>query len=159
MADERDGEMMSSQTAETRLPLSAGWLGWLGAVPFVGLAGTVPFLSGAPRVIVEHALVAYGAAILSFLGGVHWGLAVRSRSSRDDGKLWLTLSVIPALAGWAALLVPETPGLFTLAIAAAVMLWVDIWATRVGQAPLWYPKLRIPLTCVVVAALLFAAII
>jgi len=48
---------------------------------------------------------------------------------------------------------------FLLALAFAAMLGVDIWATRVGQAPEWYPKLRIPLSCVVVAALLFAGIL
>ena len=150
---------MSLHTAENRVPAHAIWLGGLGALPFVGLAGAIPLLSGAPRVFVGHALVAYATAILSFLGGVHWGLAIRSESSRHGEGLWLTLSVIPALAGWAALLFAETPALLTLAVAVAVMLGVDIWASRVSQAPPWYPRLRIPLTCVVVAALLFAAII
>jgi hypothetical protein len=110
---------------------------------------------------VAYALVAYGATILSFLGGVHWGLAIGSQNSDDTGmlKARLTLSVIPSLVGWAALLVPERPALFTLASSVLAMLWVDIWASRTGQAPPWYPKLRIPLTCVVVTTLLVSAII
>ena len=148
------------EAANTKVPASAGWLGGLGAAPFIGLAGAMPFLTSAPRMLVAHALVAYGATILSFLGGVHWGLAIGSQSSRHDGKLRLrlTLSVIPSLAGWAALLFAETTGLFILALAVAAMLWVDIRATQVGEAPPWYSKLRIPLTCVVVATLLFGAI-
>ncbi len=146
---------------DTTVPASAGWLGGLGAAPFIGLAGAIPFLTGAPRMIVAHALVAYGATILSFLGGVHWGLAIGSHGGRNSGKLSarLTLSVIPSMAGWGALLVPERPGLFVLALAIAAMLWVDVRAARAGQAPPWYPKLRIPLTCVVVATLILGAIV
>jgi hypothetical protein len=111
--------------------------------------------------LVTHALVAYGATILSFLGGIHWGLAIGSQNSPEnvDLKTRLTLSVIPSLAGWSALLVAERLGLFILAVAIASMLWVDIRATRMGQAPPWYPRLRTPLTCLVVATLLFAAIV
>ncbi len=69
----------------------------------------------------------------------------------------LIVSVIPSLAAWVALLFPESTGLLMLAAAVAAMLWVDIRATRLGHAPQWYPKIRIPLTCVVVAALLFGA--
>jgi ABC-type proline/glycine betaine transport system permease subunit len=110
--------------------------------------------------LVAHALVAYGATILSFLGGVHWGLAIGAHNSAQDGKLpaRLILSVMPSLAGWAALLVSESTGLFILVLAIAAMLWVDIRATRMGEAPSWYPKLRIPLTCVVVATLMVGAI-
>lgn len=149
------------EAAETKVPSAAGWLGGLGAAPFIGLAGAIPFLNGAPRMFVAHALVAYGATILSFLGGVHWGLAIGSQSSGDNRKFpaRLVLSVMPSLAGWAALLVPEATGLFILATAIATMLWVDIRATRAGHAPSWYPKLRIPLTCVVVATVLLGAIV
>jgi len=151
----------SMAAAETKVPLSATLLGGLGAAPFIGLSGTIPFLTGNPRMLVVHALVAYGATILSFLGGIHWGLAIGSQKSPDivNLKARLTLSVIPSLAGWAALLVAETLALYILAIAIAAMLWFDIRATRIGYAPPWYPKLRIPLTCVVVATLLFGAIV
>jgi len=147
--------------ADTKVPSSAGWLGGLGAAPFIGLAGALPFFTGIPRMLVVHALVAYGAIILSFLGGIHWGLAIGSWNRPDNVKLKarLILSVIPSLAGWAALLAAEKPALYILAIAIAAMLWADIRATRIGEAPLWYPKLRIPLTCVVVATLLFGAIV
>ncbi len=150
----------SVEAAGAKVPWSAGWLGGLGAAPFIGLAGAMPFLNGGPRLLVAHALVAYGATILSFLGGVHWGLAIGSQS-QDDGKLGarLILSVCPSLAGWAALLVEGTPGLFILAIAVAAMLWVDIRATSLREAPPWYARLRIPLTCVVVATLLFGALV
>jgi len=150
----------SVEAAQTKVPSSAKWLGGLGAVPFVGLSGAIPFLIGAPRLLVVHALVTYGSTILSFLGGVHWGLAIKSQNSLDNGKLGtkLTLSVVPSLLGWAALLVAERTGLFVLALSIAAMLWVDIRATKMGQAPAWYPRLRIPLTCAVLAALLFGAL-
>ena len=146
--------------ANTKVPTSAAWLGSLGALPFVGLAGMMPLSTGDFHILISHALAAYGATILSFLGGVHWGLAIASRSSADEGALpaRLTLSVLPPLIGWAALVVGSTYGLLILAVATGMMLWVDIRATRIGHAPLWYRKLRIPLTCVVVAALLFAAV-
>jgi predicted lysophospholipase L1 biosynthesis ABC-type transport system permease subunit len=148
------------EVPHTKVPTSARWLGGLGAVPFIGLAGMLPFLTGSPRIFISHALVAYGATILSFLGGVHWGLAIGSpdNSGREKLPARLILSVIPSLAGWAALLVADATGLLILALAIAMMLWVDLRATRLNEAPSWYPKLRIPLTCVVVATLVFGAL-
>ena len=151
----------SVEGLDDKVPLSARWLGGFGVVPFLGLAGAAPVLAGSSRVFVAHALVAYGATILSFLGGVHWGLAMGSQHVAHSGKLpgRLSLSVVPSLAAWAALLVGETTGLLVLGAAIAAMLWVDVRATRLGQAPPWYPKLRIPLTIAVVAALLSGAMV
>ncbi|MFC7474774.1 DUF3429 domain-containing protein [Dankookia sp. GCM10030260] len=60
------------------LPRPTLWLGLAGLLPFLGtalLAWTAP-----PdwRGVALHALAAYGAVILSFLGAVHWGLALRA---------------------------------------------------------------------------------
>jgi hypothetical protein len=152
------------EALDTKVPTSAAWLGGLGAAPFIGLAGATPFLAGAARSFAVHALVAYGATILSFLGAVHWGLAIGAlaigsqRGAKQDAlAARLTLSVAPALVGWIALLVAPGIGLLILAAGVAAMLGVDVWATRSGQAPTWYPRLRIPLSCVVVLTLLFGA--
>lgn len=154
-----EDEIADAQGMETNVPSSAAWLGGFGAVPFIGLAAAAPFLSGPTKILVSHAMAAYGALILSFLGGVHWGLAIGSKRGSDRGKLpsRLILSVIPSLVGWFALLIGETKGLFILAAAVATMLWVDLRATSLGDAPPWYPKLRIPLSLVVIAALLIGA--
>ena len=151
--------MTLDMDADNNVPPSAAWLGGLGALPFIGLAGAAPFLDSAPRMFVVHALAAYGAVILSFLGGVHWGLAIGSPSGAGHQALRtrLIVSVIPSLAAWVALLFPERTGLLILAASIATMLWVDLRATRAGDAPQWYPKLRIPLTCVVVTAVLIGA--
>ena len=148
------------EAAETKVPSIAAWLGGLGAVPFIGLAGATPFLAAAPRNLVVHALIGYGATILSFLGGAHWGLAISPQniSDRENLPARLIVSVIPSLVGWSALLVAETTGLFILAVGVAALLWVDLRAARLSQVPSWYPKLRIPLTGAVVAALLLVAL-
>lgn len=142
-----------------KVPSSAAWLGGSGALPFIALAGAMPVLDGANRLFAAHALLAYGATILSFLGGIHWGMAISSALA-DTTKLAarLTLSVVPSLVGWIALLVGGKAGLVLLAIAVAAMLLVDLRASRLGEAPAWYPRLRIPLSCVVVASLLIGAI-
>ena len=64
------------QTQRAAVPAMAAWLGGLGALPFVGLAVAVVGLEGPARAVVVQALLGYGAVILSFLGGIHWGLAI-----------------------------------------------------------------------------------
>jgi hypothetical protein len=153
---------MEEKTVNTRVrvPASAAWLGAFGLVPFVVLAALLPFVGGDLKPDLAYALLAYGAAILSFLGGVHWGLAIGSTAAAAAAPLKgrLILSVIPSLVAWAALLVPLRSGLFVLAAAIALMLIVDIRATRAGEAPAWYPRLRIPLSCAVATALLVGAV-
>jgi hypothetical protein len=155
-----DDQSADGRRLETRVPASAGWLGGCGALPFLGLAGAMPFLTGSTKLFATHALVAYGAVILSFLGGIHWGLAIGSAVTPPSGRLLprLVLSVIPSLLGWIAVLIGGAAGLVILAIGVAAMLFIDLRATRLGQAPPWYPKFRIPLSLVVTTALIFGAL-
>jgi hypothetical protein len=140
-----------------RVPHAAKWLGAAGVIPFVTIAISGPFLSDPLKYSTFLALIAYGAVILSFLGGIHWGLSITpSREERPDGASFqgLGVSVLPALIGWVALLVAPSVGIFILAIAFGLVLIVDLAASRKGEAPAWYPSLRWPLTVTVIAALL-----
>lgn len=144
-----------------RIPPAAKWLGALGALPFVFLAVPGIILDGPVRGDASFALAVYGAVILSFLGGVHWGLTIAGfglektvcRTSRR-----LTYSVIPSLVAWGALLLPQPIGLLVLAAAFVGAVLFDSRASRIGEAPAWYPKLRWPLSVVVVASLLVGAL-
>ena len=145
----------------TRVPPAAQWLGALGAVPFVSLAIASPLMEGTLQAQASFALAAYGAVILSFLGGISWGLAIAGFGSApyDEASYSrLILSVIPSLIGWGALFLPVSAGLLVLAAAFAAMLWVDVQASRKREAPAWYPRLRRPLTTVVVASLILGAL-
>jgi len=143
---------------DTKIPRAAAWLGGLGAIPFVGLAFAVPFITGVLQGFAAYALLAYGAVILTFLGAVHWGLAIASPRAAEGVGPRLIMSVIPSLIGWVALLIGERWGLWISAAAIAAMFAVDQRAAGAGQAPVWYSKLRLPLTVVVVSALGFAAV-
>ncbi|UCH75142.1 MAG: DUF3429 domain-containing protein [Rhodospirillales bacterium] len=142
------------------VPPTAKWLGGLGALPFVGLAAAGLAAEPALGEFARLALAAYGAVILSFLGGVHWGLAMAGLGP-DSGVCRtarrLAYSVIPSLVGWGALFVARPLGLLILAAAFTGMLLFDGRASRIGEAPLWYRRLRLPLTGVVVAALVVGA--
>ena len=136
----------------------------LGDVPrpalVLGFAGLLPFLAGAagawaveyPDVLVIVNLqMAYGAVILSFMGAVHWGLAL----AQGDAGNWrrLGLSVLPALVGWAALTVPNGLGLLLLALGFAGVFFADLRSVAAGRAPAWYKALRRPLTAIVLLCL------
>lgn len=141
----------------SRVPTTAAWLGGMGLVPFVAPALAAPFAAGDLKLALIRALLAYGAAILSFLGGIHWGAGMTRPIGRADRAVdagTLAISVVPSLAGWVALLLDPRSGLILLALAFAANLLLDIRATRSGLMPPWYPKLRKPLTAVVVAALI-----
>lgn len=107
------------------------------------------------------ALITYGAVILSFLGGIQWGLAIANTGGSTLGGASyrrLGLSVVPSLIAWAALFFETGTGLLLMALAFGGMLVFDIWSTLVDEAPIWYPKLRLPLTVTVVTSLLLGAV-
>ena len=144
----------------TVIPATAAWLGAGGLLPFIGLliaplAGAEPF--GRPPVVV---LGLYTAVILSFMGAVHWGLAVAEFGGRRDASWRYALSVVPALLGWFALaFLPLPVALRVIAGAFALLLLYDVRASRIGTAPPWYARLRWRLTAVVVPCVLAASVL
>lgn len=151
---------MNDAATQTTIPLAALWLGVAGLIPFVAAAVQIathwplgPRMTG-PALF--H-LGAYGACILSFMGGVHWGLAV----SAAPGDIATDLrrygvSVLPALLAWFGLYVGAQKGLLLLAAGFATLLVYDLATVARREAPRWYARLRGGLTSVVVIALLAA---
>jgi len=124
----------------------------------LGLAGLTPFLA-APLYMqgvglwlpgVAAAQLSYGAVILSFLGGVRWGLLV----SGDLPPTWsaYTLSVAPSLLGWAALLSPSLPA--GLVACSAGLLAAASLDCRQPAYPPWFRALRLLLSLAAVTSLL-----
>ncbi|HET9976040.1 MAG TPA: DUF3429 domain-containing protein [Burkholderiaceae bacterium] len=89
-------------------------------------AGLLPFVAGALIASQSPAgaawLLAYAATIVSFLGGIHWGLALRAR---PPGALSLVWGVTPSLLAWVALLLPVGAGLLLSAAALVTCYAVD----------------------------------
>lgn len=115
---------MSTPTNEA-LPLLrwAARLGYAGLLPFVALALAAWLAPPAYRAQAAHALLAYGATIASFLGAIHWGLAMREPLTPQPGPfVW---GVFPSLVAWVALLLPLSQGLVTLALLLGICLAVD----------------------------------
>lgn len=133
-----------------RIPAVA--LGLAGLLPFAGAAFSVwsgfPFAAAA-----GHSLaVIYGAVILSFLGGVRWGLAIGPYRGRRQ-NMDFALGVLGSLAGLAAAFLQPIAAL-TLLIAGFLMqaLW-DVTGVESGRLPGWYGTLRMILTAGAVVSL------
>jgi hypothetical protein len=144
--------MMNDASMRAELPPWMAALGYAGLIPFAACAALLLAVPEAGlRSLVERVLLGYGAVILSFLGGVHWGLALRGDPGR--GPRMLAVGVIPALVGWAALLAPfETAA--AIQVGAFGVFW--LYEHRVlGPAvlPPAYLALRRWLTVGVVASL------
>lgn len=123
-----------------RIPDPARILGFAGLVPFwaaMVVAWGVPAWSGAALA----AQLLYGALILSFLGGVHWGDALMAPDWPRLG--W---SVTPCLIGWASLAFDPGPGAATQTLAFVACLIMDLRRVTSGHLPPWYGKLRLWLT-------------
>lgn len=154
-------DLRAATALGTPVPRPAAVLGAFGALPFVVLATALVFAGPTAQPALAGALSGYGAVILSFLGGIQWGLAIGDARGATHRRLSqrLGLSVVPSLLGWAALLMPPPLGLWLLAAGLAGALAFDIRAAARREAPAWYPRLRLPLTGAVCAALIVAALL
>lgn len=118
----------------------------------LGLAGLLPFAASALgshvapdswQGFARGALIAYGSVILSFLGAVHWGLALRALPEEQPfGPARLLLGVAPALVAWMALLLPDVFSLTLLALGILATAGIEQWAQRRGLVPGSYMALR-----------------
>ena len=140
-------------------PAIALILGWAGVLPFWALALALTLGLEVPGIAnVPAALVAYAAIILSFMAGVHWGLAMRAPDAPDGpaATRLMMLSVVPAIIAWFAVLAAAQTALLILALLFTALLPVDLWAISHRLAPPWYRPLRLQLTAAVLAALALA---
>ncbi len=143
---------IASEKAEA-MPLPAKWLGATGAIPFVTTAIVAAFGPENWSAWAAHALAYYGAVILSFLGGIHWGLAISDNGAAKISAARLCWSVVPSLIAWGALLMPLFYGLMVLTAAFGLALFIDTRAGTRAVVPSWFPDLRTALSIAVIASL------
>ena len=71
---------------------------------------------------VAAALSAYAAVIVSFLGGIHWGLGMRASAPAPSLFTW---GVVPSLIAWVAVVMPPYAGLVVQGVALIACYTVD----------------------------------
>lgn len=131
-------------------------LGYAGLLPFIFITGML-WAEPHHQAFWQRALLSYGAVILTFVGALHWSLAMQASALNDDAKRGLYIwSVIPSLAAWLALLLPHKYGYGLLVVFFLLALWRDISLPKRIVLPDWYLPLRKTLTAIVVACLMIA---
>ncbi len=133
-------------------------LGLAGLLPFWGLAAALPLapVAGFEAGALDRALATYAAAILSFLGGLRWGLAT-VRPDQGAVAPHYAVGVMPALLGWAALALPEPWRLAALGALALGLGPMDRRLVAEALAPPWFGRLRLILSVGAGAALWLGA--
>lgn len=124
---------------------------------YLGLSGLLPFVAAPLSMAVTElylpevafAQIAYGASIVSFLGGVRWGFALPEGSPAKPDWMNLANSVVPSLLAWVALLFSKenlTQSALMVIIGLGVSLHYDL--ALLPTYPSWFKALRSLLTVV-----------
>lgn len=133
------------------------------------LTGALPFVAAAAVIIagpVEHqalalqAMTTYAAVILSFLGGVQWGIGVSINANAPrSAQTLFVLAIVPALLAWALLFVAQPNARVLVAIFLFGFVWVvDALLCLQKLIPPWFFRLRCIVSAIVIASLLMAAL-
>jgi len=102
--------------------------------------------------------LAYGIAILSFLGGMHWSAVLLSEGlTEEQTKKAFVWSVLPPVVAWSATLMGGF-GFAVLMAGFAGAYQVDKRLFTWYRMPDWFLQLRFKLTCAVIAALALSVI-
>lgn len=141
------------------MPRLALVLAVAGTVPFIALSAAVALSPETYQPLALTALFTYAAVILSFLGGIHWGMSVyHTQEQRADVARPLYLIGIAAtLMAWGILFLPEDYlKLLAFAFLYAVAWGIDSVLHSNKLIPLWYLNLRGIVTPIVVVSMYVA---
>ncbi len=135
------------------LPRTVAWLGYGGLIPFLALT-PASLLDQHHGALWSDALYAYGAIILSFIGALHWGLAMsQPELSESQRSAWFAWSVVPALIAWPAILFSPPLAAPLLVFGFIAHYLQDRRLARQARLPDWYLPLRLRLSSVAVLCL------
>ena len=141
---------MTGVTGEPSAVATGPVAGGRPTLPFtLGLSGLVPFwalaiakATGWPHAIppgeIAGMLATYGATILSFLGGIRWGVAVAAPNQPRVATDYV-FGVTPQLFAWGALVLPDPWRFVVLAVGvlpsarSTATSWREAWR-RTGSA-------------------------
>lgn len=142
-----------------KLPSIAMLLGIGGLIPFI-VCGLGALANPPPNDELSlMALIAYGAVILAFLGGVHWGFGLEQAGTApsDIQRARFGLGVLPSLIGWVAVLLAVLSygrvALALLVVGFFLTTMIEARASRHGYMPKGYMGLRWVLSAIVVVCL------
>ena len=128
--------------------------GYAGLFPFVAAALVSWFGPKLPFGLdAVDLLKTYSAIILSFLGGIRWGVALSPMAGAMRSR-HILFSTLPPLTAWIATLLPAGIGLPLLLIGFSAQLYWDIQAHEMGLIPHWFRNLRVTLTTGAVLSLI-----
>lgn len=125
------------------------WLGLAGLLPQLAVAAIVFSGDNALRFSALSLGYAYAALILSFLGGLWWGLG--AGVERPPEWLWIA-AIVPSLLAlgtavpWATGEPWPGPSMIVLGIALIAALGIDRALGVRGLTPPWWMALRLPLS-------------
>lgn len=125
------------------------WLGLAGLLPQLAVAAIVFSGDTALHFSALSLGYAYAALILSFFGGLWWGLG--AATARPPEWLWVA-AIVPSLLAlgtavpWATGEPWPGPSMIVLGIALIAALGVDRALVSRGLAPPWWMALRVPLS-------------
>ncbi|CAA6823027.1 MAG: Unknown protein [uncultured Thiotrichaceae bacterium] len=144
------------------MPVAALIMGYGGLIPFVILS--LCLVAGIGIVGFDLArtgqlLMSYAAIILSFIGAVHWGVALAHHDSMPTSLLhrFYGYSVLPAICAWVSLLLPTQVGLIVISVLFWLAFWVD-HALLFERLNVNYGTFRLHLTFIVSSALALAGV-
>jgi len=146
---------MMSHTDQTRKKVKL--LAYAGLIPFVGMALLLWLVDPELHPFLALAMAGYGAAIVSFLGGIHWGIGFKNAARMHNAPMFnVVWGVAPSLLAWVAVTMPAYAGLPLLAILLGVCYAVDRKAYAEAGLQEWLP-LRWHLTLVAALSCLIGA--
>jgi hypothetical protein len=153
---------MKSGSADV-LPPIAQWLGYAGLLPQLCVVVTLAAGETGSRFSAMALGYAYAALILSFVGGLWWGLASRD-PARAPNWIWVA-AVIPSLVALASAIpwaLGDTwpgPSLVLLGLSLASSVIIDVLLDRRGLCPSGWLALRARLSVGLGALTLLSALL
>ena len=129
-------------------------LGYAGLIPFILLAALMWLVDAELLPFVAIALNGYAAAIVSFLGGVHWGIGFMKGEAAPRFHFWW--GVVPSLIAWLALMMPAYAALPLLGLVVVACYAVDSKTYPAAGLASWLP-MRLRLTVVATASCVLGA--
>ena len=96
---------------------------YLGTIPLMGMAVLMWLVHHEVHGFVAVAMTSYAGIVVSFLGGVHWGIGMQQGAHAQH--IHFTWGLMPALGAWVAVMMPPYAGLPLLGLLLVACYLVD----------------------------------